>query len=318
MSYILKGNNAEEIWQLNQVTKNHQLTKKQIIDFLDIQLDYKYINNSIMTFSFDITTQKDFTNYANLELNFWYLDIIYVYKGIARFSSQNIKNSLILKEKQWAIVSSEYANTIVFSQKENTNTKISHIVLTPQILAKFIELDNEISQLCQNIIEENSNKQIIAHGTADFNTQLIINEIESLQQKENNDKISNYLYTIKVEELFLTLLNETINSKSNQNRSLGSKIHQVILNQYQNISVKNISNILDISETTLRTTYKNEYNITPSQAIFKTKMYKAKLILKKDPTISLKQLSLEVGYKNAYRFSQEFKKFLLSNNINSI
>ncbi len=73
------------------------------------------------------------------------------------------------------------------------------------------------------------------------------------------------------------------------------------------LTEKQICEILDISETTLRQLYKDTFNMTPRKYIFQVKMKKAKTLLQAGK-LSISEISYALGYLNSSKFSSAFKR----------
>lgn len=88
---------------------------------------------------------------------------------------------------------------------------------------------------------------------------------------------------------------------------ISSVVQYVGLNIYKKITVKEISEYFSISETKLRTNFKEEMNTTLYNYIMKRKISAAKVMLKSNNTIS--EVAFTLGFSDSSHLSKVFKKY---------
>jgi two-component system response regulator YesN len=79
-------------------------------------------------------------------------------------------------------------------------------------------------------------------------------------------------------------------------------------NVYESLSINEVCNYINISESYFSRVFKNEVKVTPYTFILRTKVEKAKELLSKGEDIS--QVALKIGFTDQSHFNRVFKKFV--------
>lgn len=79
-------------------------------------------------------------------------------------------------------------------------------------------------------------------------------------------------------------------------------------NVYKRLTIKEISEYFNLSESKLRLLFKSEMGETIQNYIIKRKVFEAKIMLKSNSTIN--EVALNLGFSDASHFSRTFKKYL--------
>ena len=87
------------------------------------------------------------------------------------------------------------------------------------------------------------------------------------------------------------------------------KAAQILLQQYaQDISIQKLASQVGLSRSTLFRQFKKHYHKSPQQFLLETRLLKARTLLT-DTDLSIKEITLEVGYQDQLVFSKAFKNF---------
>ena len=87
------------------------------------------------------------------------------------------------------------------------------------------------------------------------------------------------------------------------------KAAQILLHQYQqDISIQDLASQVGLSRSTLFRQFKKLYHKSPQQFLLETRLLKARTLLT-DTDLSIKEITLEVGYQDQLVFSKAFKNF---------
>ena len=87
------------------------------------------------------------------------------------------------------------------------------------------------------------------------------------------------------------------------------KAAQILLHQYQqDISIQDLASQVGLSRSTLFRQFKKLYHKSPQQFLLETRLLKARTLLT-DTNLSIKEITLEVGYQDQLVFSKAFKHF---------
>ena len=87
------------------------------------------------------------------------------------------------------------------------------------------------------------------------------------------------------------------------------KAAQILLQQYsQDISIQDLASQVGLSRSTLFRQFKKHYHKSPQQFLLETRLLKARTLLT-DTQLSIKEITLEVGYQDQLVFSKAFKHF---------
>lgn len=84
-------------------------------------------------------------------------------------------------------------------------------------------------------------------------------------------------------------------------------IQFINLNVYKRLTIKEVSDYFNLSETKLRSLFKSEMGETIQTYIIKRKVSEAKIMLKSNSTIN--EVALNLGFSDASHFSRTFKKY---------
>lgn len=118
-------------------------------------------------------------------------------------------------------------------------------------------------------------------------------------------------------KIFSDLFSNTINHNLEKNEKMLSKteeqanaIIKYINYNYTspNLSVKNIANMFYFNSSYLNRLIKKYTGLSPKKLIIKLRMERS-LILMKKKTMTISEISFEIGYKNQFYFSKEFKEY---------
>lgn len=83
----------------------------------------------------------------------------------------------------------------------------------------------------------------------------------------------------------------------------------ILLQQYQqDISIQDLASQVGLSRSTLFRQFKKLYHKSPQQFLLETRLLKARTLLT-DTDLSIKEITLEVGYQDQLVFSKAFKNF---------
>lgn len=118
-------------------------------------------------------------------------------------------------------------------------------------------------------------------------------------------------------KIFSDLFSNTINHNLEKNEKMLSKteeqanaIIKYINYNYTspNLSVKNLANMFYFNSSYLNRLIKKYTRLSPKKLIIKLRMERA-LVLMKKKTMTISEISFEIGYKNQFYFSKEFKEY---------
>lgn len=118
-------------------------------------------------------------------------------------------------------------------------------------------------------------------------------------------------------KIFSDLFSNTINHNLEKNEKMLSKteeqanaIIKYINYNYTspNLSVKNLANMFYFNSSYLNRLIKKYTGLSPKKLIIKLRMERS-LILMKKKTMTISEISFEIGYKNQFYFSKEFKEY---------
>lgn len=79
-------------------------------------------------------------------------------------------------------------------------------------------------------------------------------------------------------------------------------------NVYESISINEVCDYINLSESYFSRVFKNELNVTPYTFILNVKVEKAKELLSKGEDIS--QVALKIGFTDQSHLNRVFKKFV--------
>ena len=87
------------------------------------------------------------------------------------------------------------------------------------------------------------------------------------------------------------------------------KAVQILLQQYaQDISIQELASQVGLSRSTLFRQFKKHYHKSPQQFLLETRLLKARTLLT-DTDLSIKEITMEVGYQDQLVFSKAFKNY---------
>lgn len=118
-------------------------------------------------------------------------------------------------------------------------------------------------------------------------------------------------------KIFSDLFSNTINHNLEKNEKMLSKteeqanaIIKYINYNYTspNLSVKNLANMFYFNSSYLNRLIKKYTGLSPKKLIIKLRMERS-LVLMKKKTMTISEISFEIGYKNQFYFSKEFKEY---------
>ena len=118
-------------------------------------------------------------------------------------------------------------------------------------------------------------------------------------------------------KIFSDLFSNTINHNLEKNEKMLSKteeqanaIIKYINYNYTspNLSVKNLANMFYFNSSYLNRLIKKNTGLSPKKLIIKLRMERS-LVLMKKKTMTISEISFEIGYKNQFYFSKEFKEY---------
>ena len=120
--------------------------------------------------------------------------------------------------------------------------------------------------------------------------------------------IESYIFRI-----FAFLIDEYSNNKQNyisKKEITVSKITKYLDDHFcdEDISIKKVADIFFFSQPYLTRLYKSQTGVTPIQYVIQLRMRKACELLN-HKTFTIEQISENLGYKNQFYFSKEFKKY---------
>ncbi|MEO9476793.1 MAG: AraC family transcriptional regulator [Cyclobacteriaceae bacterium] len=177
--------------------------------------------------------------------------------------------------------------------------------LYPDLLKRLYA--NELPAIIQkNALNPQTRK--IADGST------ITRFIESLDfYFENPSLVNDDLLELKIRELLLLLV-QTNNSSSileliqdlysNRNTDLKSVVQ---LHQYNNLSIEELAQLSNLSVSSFKREFKNEFDDTPSHYFNSQRIKKAKELLKLTD-INISEIAYEIGYNDPLYFTRLFKK----------
>ena len=177
----------------------------------------------------------------------------------------------------------------------------------------WIEFSGDIiKQLLQNINFTNTNfiykPKNFAH----------LKDILTLMLKED-DNITTGAEALLIESfifrIFAFLIDEYSNNKENyitKKEITTSKITKYLDDHFcdEDISIKKVADNFFFSQPYLTRFYKSQTGVTPIQYVIQLRMRKACELLN-HKTFTIEQISENLGYKNQFYFSKEFKKYYL-------
>lgn len=112
------------------------------------------------------------------------------------------------------------------------------------------------------------------------------------------------------QSLFVTFLNRLIRYNSNENtlsNGIEEAINYINENIYENLEIRELSEISGLSESRFKHKFKQEVGITPRDYINKQKIREAKILLKGHDNIT--NLAVKLGFDTSNYFSVVFKRY---------
>ena len=113
-------------------------------------------------------------------------------------------------------------------------------------------------------------------------------------------KIINYLAR-------LTYLDRVSQSSSDEKNILALATEYIHENIHHRISVEDVALQVNIGYEKFRKLFTNHYNISPGNYIIQHRIYLAQRLLS-NSELSIKEVSIKLGYVDTYTFSKQFKK----------
>lgn len=132
----------------------------------------------------------------------------------------------------------------------------------------------------------------------------------------NKASLYNYIISVECSHLiynFLLQLSLNLHNRIEKNyESNYFKLLPVLKfieeNFYRNITLDELSAIINVTPQHLCNVFKKTFQITPYEYLIRMRIQKAKQMLMKDIDIQIKQVCFDVGFKNPSYFSFMFKK----------
>jgi YesN/AraC family two-component response regulator len=213
-------------------------------------------------------------------------------------------NILIIKPKQphkFTVKSESGCEFIVFNFKfkNKVDEKVSEVSIEDFI--NFVE-NKEAGSFIK--LKVNAKNEII----------ILIDRI--LKEKESNDIGTEFLSYLLMLELFVLISRALKMEWENSIRGKSHKLNEVIMaslnfinNNYErNISLKDISKYVFLSQSYFAKAFKEITGISPIHYLIKTRIKRAKeLLITTDKKVG--DIAIGVGFSNQQRFNELFKKY---------
>ncbi len=103
-----------------------------------------------------------------------------------------------------------------------------------------------------------------------------------------------------------------MNNKTGKVSSFSEKVIQYILacsdEQLGNLTIEKITRELEVSQSHLYQTFKNEKNITPAKFLNMIKMFRSATLLERKKNLPIKKISKKMGFANPDYFIKVFRE----------
>lgn len=177
------------------------------------------------------------------------------------------------------------------------------------------ELDATIINSPKNIFEPIKNLYINQHTALDKNAfflaDKIIKEITT-QRIETGFIISLHFAGILAQAMQSSVRELLSDISTKIDKPVSPKIKKAILyinqNYKQHITLKSLSDFCGITPQHIIRLFKNELGVTPTQYINRFKINYAKSLMRNNTSLSVKEISYELGFENPSYFSRLFTK----------
>lgn len=124
---------------------------------------------------------------------------------------------------------------------------------------------------------------------------------------------SDYLLSLNLKELIYELLKTNAkqillqaNPSENIHNGLQEVVHYIKSNYREQITIKKLASVANMSEANLFKKFKNTYNCTPVEYIIELRIEHAKQMLIKNPEIDIKNICFESGFNTLEYFYRKF------------
>lgn len=197
--------------------------------------------------------------------------------------------------------------------------ELIHVMKGDLVIVNADTLHSEGEILPSFCVGLHANKVIgdTSHPLFHFKTKLFdellqATEIAFASLSTDNIHLDNFANNLIVRAVMPLLLTEINNYPQLKQTStlMGARIKKYIDEHYcDELSVKQICNFFNVSNTYLDKEFKFNFGYTPLQYITSRRIGKAQTLLITDPTLSLTQIALLVGLPNVNYFQRIFKSF---------
>lgn len=163
---------------------------------------------------------------------------------------------------------------------------------------------NFVGSDIENILEALKIKDVYHFPKCNLMSYFI--QLYSLEESDVNSLDFAYYAFSTIISMFVKMKKSFVSDKKEDD--IAEKIKTIIDNQVsENIKVLDICDELKMSKASIINIFKSKYGITPNQYKINQKMDIAKNMLLNEK-ISIKQISISLGFNDQYHFSNSFKK----------
>lgn len=198
---------------------------------------------------------------------------------------------------------------------KNTHLKSIQLFLNEEYLNKLLLDEYSNHNIVKKLNRNCDFIECLKHTKIDLKTRINVNEIfntsfeGSFNKLYIQSKILDILNTELKELLFPEISKEKKEIKfSNYDKEALYKAKNILIeNMHNPPSIAELSKMIKLNEFKLKIGFKNFFNNTPYGLLFEYKMEKAKKLLESSE-YNINEISLLVGYKHSYNFTNAFYK----------
>lgn len=185
-------------------------------------------------------------------------------------------------------------------------------------------LEERKSSLESNIINNTKERffrddNIFLNNHSVLSDEAFIISEKIIKQMTSQKMISNLMISLYFSQILVLAMHSTIKELPSNihpvtDKHIPPKIKKAVLYISQNykkaITLKDLSAFCGMTPQHIIRLFKNELGSTPTQYINRFKINHAKSLIKNNPTLSLKEISYELGFENPSYFSRLFTKLV--------
>lgn len=298
--------------------KEYILKQNNMISFND-QKSFGHMENidfgeGLSVIKSDIQFKENY----NIKLNGTSKNLIFTFllDGFSKYNPSTYNFNIDAKKDHTSIVLDNHTHGIKKYTKD-THLKSVQVFLTEEYLKNLLLNEYTKHDLFKKLDKNCDFLECIKHSKIDLKTKINAYEIfnSSFEGSFNKLYIQSKIFDIlhiELKELFspkITNKKEEIKFSIYDKEALYKAKELLIENMDNPPSLSELSKIIKLNEFKLKIGFKKLFNNTPYGVLFEYKMEKAKELLK-NSEYNVNEISLMVGYKYPYNFTNAFyKKF---------